>query len=126
MFKGIISKVQAFLIGSIVLAVASGVAVVAVAYGLYALLRLGLTPPLSAVITAVVFAVVAGVSAMMLLKVFSSKTSAKAKPTHGRNPPAMQAGMEAGMAVMGLLADTMVSRRETQRAKDRSKARQDR
>ena len=128
MLKSLISKAQAFLIGSVVLAVACGVAVIAAGYGVYAVIRIALSPAASAAVTAVVFAVVAGVAALMLLRTFSSKGDAKTKASSepARSAQPVQMGMEAGMALVGLIADMIVSRREAKLDKDRSKHRKSR
>ncbi|MHB8283984.1 MAG: hypothetical protein ACYDD1_04840 [Caulobacteraceae bacterium] len=123
MFKDLLPKIRAFLIGTVILAVACGVAVVAAGFGLYAILiQLQLNVPESAAITAVVFAVIAGVSALLLGRVFKGgrgKVAAKAAPA--RNPEAMQMGMEAGSAVIGLLTDLLASRKTAQRERTRSR-----
>jgi predicted MFS family arabinose efflux permease len=121
MFKDLLPKVRAFLIGTVILAVASGVAVVAAAFGVYAvLIQLQLSVPISAAITAVVFAVVAAIAALVLRGVFSSKGK-QPKAAPARNPEAMQMGMEAGAAVIGLLTDLLASRKINQRAKAKSR-----
>ncbi len=121
MFKDLLPKVRAFLIGTVILAVASGVAVVAAAFGVYAvLIQLQLSVPISAAITAVVFAVVAAIAALVLRGVFSSKGK-QPEAAPARNPEAMQMGMEAGAAVIGLLTDLLASRKINQRAKAKSR-----
>ena len=121
MFKDLLPKVRAFLIGTVILAVSSGVAVVAAAFGIYAvLIQLQLSVPISAAITAVVFAIVAAIAALVLRGVFSSKGK-QPKAAPARSPETMQVGMEAGAAVIGLLTDLLASRKINQRAKAKSR-----
>jgi membrane associated rhomboid family serine protease len=117
MLKDLLPKIRAFLIGSVILAVSAAVAVVAAGFGLYAvMIQLRLSVSQSAGVTAVVFAVVALVCSLVLRGVFSPAAGrarpAKAAPV---SPEAMQMGMEAGAAVIGLITDLLASRRIDQR-----------
>jgi membrane associated rhomboid family serine protease len=118
MLKDLIPKIRAFLIGSVILAVSAGVAVVAAGFGLYAvLIQLQLTVPEAAGVTAVVFAVVAAICSLLLRSVFSPAGGRERPPKAGPavSPEAMQMGMEAGAAVIGLITDLLASRRIDQR-----------
>ncbi len=118
MLKDLLLKTRAFLIGSVILAVSVGVAVVAAGFGLYAvLIQLQLTVPESAGVTAVVFAVVAAICSLVLRGAFSPAggRGRQPKPAPAANPQAMQMGMEAGAAVIGLITDMLASRRIDQR-----------
>jgi hypothetical protein len=122
MFKDLLPKLRAFLIGTVILAVACGVAVVAAGFGLYAvLIQLQLNIPESAGITAVVFAVIAAISALLLGQVFKGKRGKPAKAAPARSPEAMEMGMAAGSAVIGLLTDLLASRKASQRERTRSR-----
>lgn len=129
MLKDLLPKVRAFLLGSVILAVAAGVAIVAAGFGLYAgLVQLQFSVPASAGITAAVFAGIALVCSLLLRGVFSPavgrNTPSKAAPA--RSPEAMQMGMEAGAAVIGLLTDLLAARKlnardQAKRAKAKSR-----
>jgi hypothetical protein len=122
MMKDLLAKIRAFLIGSVILAVSAGVAVVAAGFGFYAvLIQYRLTVPQSAGATAVVFAVVALTCLLLLRGLFSGGGGRDNRSRSGpaRNPEAMQMGMEAGAAVIGLLTDLLASRQRDPRDKKR-------
>ncbi len=124
MIKSVLARVQAFLIGSILLAVATGIALVAAAYGVYAVLRVALSAAASAGTTAVVFALVALVAAVLLRQTFSSGAAGKAaqkKRSQGHAPDTVRVGLEAGTAVMSALSEMLAAQRENRRKTTKSR-----
>ena len=66
MLNQFLRRIAASLVGAMLAAVASGVAAVAAAYAIYVLLRLSLSPAAAAAIDAGIFAVIAGLIALIL------------------------------------------------------------
>ena len=110
MFKDFLRKAGLGAVAVILAAFAGGIAFVALAYGLFALLESRLSPAAAAAITAGVFAVVAAGLALLVPKAAPTKAHvATLKPKLDDRTIALAS--EAGVAVLGILGDLMISRR---------------
>lgn len=110
MFKDILQRLGFGAVAVILAAFAGGIAFVALAYALFALLELRLTPAAAAAITAGVFAVVAAGLAFLLPQAAPTKVDVAAlKPKLDQRTLALAS--EVGVAALGIVGDMMVSRR---------------
>jgi hypothetical protein len=110
MFKDILQRLGLGAVAVILAAFAGGIAFVALAYGLFALLESRLSPAAAAAITAGVFAVVAAGLAVLVPTVAPKKADiATLKPKLDQRTIAL--ATEAGVAALGIMGDMMISRR---------------
>ena len=120
MFKDILQRLGLGAVAVILAAFAGGIAFVALAYALFALLEIRLSPAAAAAITALVFAAVAGALAVLVPKVAPTKADvAVLKPKLDQRTIALAS--EAGVAALGILGDVMISRRLKRAEKARRK-----
>ena len=121
MFKDLLQRVGFGAVAVILAAFAGGIAFVAAAYALFAFLEVRLSPAGAGAITAVVFAVVAAGLAFLLPKAAPQKADVAAlKPKLDQRTIAFAS--EAGVAVLGVLGDLLISRRLKRAAKPPRKA----
>ena len=110
MFKDILQRFGFGAVAVILAAFAGGIAFIALAYGLFALLEIRFSPAAAAAITAGVFAVVAAGLALLVPKAAPKKADiAVLKPKLDQRTIALAS--EAGVAALGILGDLMISRR---------------
>jgi hypothetical protein len=110
MFKDVLQRLGMGAVAVILAAFAGGIAFVALAYGLFALLESHLSPAAAAAITAGVFAVVAAALAVLVPTVAPKKADvATLKPKLDQRTIAL--ATEAGVAALGIMGDLMISRR---------------
>jgi hypothetical protein len=110
MFKDILQRTGMGAVAVILAAFAGGIAFVALAYGLFALLETRLSPVGAAAITAGVFAVVAAGLALLVPRVAPTKAHvATLKPKLDDRTLAL--ATEAGVAALGIMGDMLISRR---------------
>ena len=110
MLKALFTRSITGVIATVALAVAAGLCVVAAGYGLYALLRLSLSPAAAAGLTAVAAAIL-----VALLAVFLTRLSpAKAETPQTRrqlDPEMVRQVVGVGAILASLVADATVRRR---------------
>lgn len=108
MLHDLLARLKAAVIGAVLLAAAAGVAVVAAGYGAYAGLKLVVSAPAAAGLTALIFAILAGLIGIALMQVLkpAHPPARHAAARHGANPV-----LEGGVALIGVLADMALARR---------------
>jgi hypothetical protein len=110
MFKDVLQRLGFGAVAVILAAFAGGIAFVALAYGLFALLESHLSPAAAAAITALVFALVAAGLAVLVPTAAPKKADVAAlKPKLDQRTIAL--ATEAGVAALGIMGDMMVARR---------------
>jgi hypothetical protein len=121
MFKDLLQRLGFGAIAVVLAAFAGGIAFVAVAYALFAFLETRLSPAGAGAITAAVFAVVAAGLAFLLPTAAPKKADIAAmKPKLDQRTVAF--ATEAGVAVLGILGDLLISRRLKRQSRPRRKA----
>ena len=118
MLKDLARRLGAGLVAAIMTAVAAGIVLVAAAFATYAALKLAVSPAAASALTALTFAVVAGLIAVLAPKVI------RGKPTPGRkvqvDPDTMRTAAEVGIAVLGIIGDMALTRRLKRQDKARN------
>jgi hypothetical protein len=118
MVKDILQRVGFGAVAVILAAFAGGIAFVALAYGLFALLAGLVSSAGAAAITALVFALVAAGLAILVPKVAPKKADVAAlKPKLDQRTLAV--ATEVGVAALGIVGDLLVTRRLKRQAKAR-------
>lgn len=118
MLNQFLRRIAAGLVGAVLAAVASGVAAVAAAYAIYAVLRLSLSAAAAAAIDAGIFAVVAGLIALILPGLVRGprrKTTSQPR----MDPDTARLATDAGLAVLTAVTGMARGRRRT-KAKETS------
>ncbi len=109
------ARVAAGAISTALVAVAGAITLVAIAYAIYAALREPLSPAGASAVTALVFAAVTAVLAVVAPKLIK----ARAAPAQAHNttiqqkidPATLRTGIEVGLAVIAAIADAAWQRR---------------
>ena len=118
MLKDLAKRLGAGLTAAVMIAVAAGIVLVAAAFAVYAAMKLVVSPPAASAVTALVFAVVAGLIAVAAPRFVRGKpTPAQRTPV---DPAAMRTAAEVGVAVLGILSDMALSRRLKRQEKARN------
>ena len=126
MLKSLLSRSVTALIALVALAAATMLCVVAAAYGIYALLRLSLSPAPAAGITALVAALVAAVLAFVLRRAAPVKTVAPASRRQV-DPDMLRQVVGLGAVLASLVADaTLRNRLDHKSDKRRNRGRKQR
>ena len=117
MLKQLLQRVAFEVVGIVVLAFAAGVAVVAAAGGLYALLRTYFNAPASAGLTSLAAVVLVAVLAVVVIQVSKKRAAAQrdSKPRRVDSDTIQQA-LAVGAALTGVLADVVLERRLDRRS----------
>ena len=104
MLNQFLRRIAAGLVGAVLAAVACGVAAVAAAYAIYAVLRLTLSAAAAAAIDAGIFAVIAGLIALILPRLVRGP---RRKPTPGPriDPDTARLATDAGLAVLTAITE---------------------
>ena len=111
MFRELIWRLGAGLVAAMLTAAAAAIALFAAAFGLYAALRLALSAPAAAGLTAVAFAAVAGLIILVAPPLISRRAKS---PRRGEPPPrgeASRGAAEVALAVLSVVADLALRRR---------------
>ena len=107
--KPLIQRIIMGAVATVALAFAAGVCVVSAAYGLYALLRISLSPAASAGLTALAALILAAVLAFVLIRLKGAGKPA-GKPARV-DPETLQTAMAVGTAIAGIAADFALQHR---------------
>ncbi len=111
--KPLLRRIIMGVVATIALAFAAGVCVVGAACGLYALLRVSLSPAASAGLTALAAVILAGVLAFVLTRLRGPAKPA-GKPARV-DPETLQTAMAVGTAIAGMAADFALQQRAERR-----------
>ena len=109
MLKDLAKRLGAGLIAAVMMAVAAGIVLVAAAFAVYATMKLVVSPAAAAAFTALVFAVVAGLIAVVAPGLLRGKPAPAQPGTI--DPATMRTAAELGAAALGIIGDMALSRR---------------
>ena len=110
MLKQLLQRTTFEVVGIVALAFAAGVAVVAAAYGLYALLRTSFSAAASAGLTSLAAVILVAVLSLALIQL-AKKPSQRDAKGHRFDPDTIQQALTVGVALAGVLADVVLQRR---------------
>ena len=116
MLKQLLQRAAFEVVGIAVMAFAVGVAVVAAAGGLYALLRTVLSAAASAGLTSLAAVVLVGIMAVVLIQVGKGRPAARNVKARRVDPDTIQQALAVGAALTGFLTDVVLERRQDRRS----------
>lgn len=125
MLKALLSRSILSIVGLLALAIAAMLGVIALAYGLYGLLRLDLGPAAAAGITALAAALLAGLLGLIVLRLAPSAPVPASAPSRGRapvDPDLMRQVVGVGAVLASLVADVTMNHR-LERGRDKRRHR---
>ncbi len=111
-------RLGAGLVAAVMIAVAAGIVLVAAAFAVYAALKLAVSPAAASALTALVFAVVTGLLALLGPRLAGA--GPKRAPATHRDPAALRTASEVAVAVLGIVGDMALSRRLKRQEKARN------
>jgi hypothetical protein len=117
MLNQFLRRIAAGLVGAVLAAVACGVAAVAAAYAIYAVLRLTLSDAAAAGIDAAIFAVIAGLIALILPRLVRGPRR-KTTSSPRIDPDTARLATDAGLAVLTAITEMERGGRRKRRAKE--------
>ena len=110
MLKDLARRLIAGLVAAVMIAVAAGVVLVAAAFALYAGMKLVVSTGAASAVTALAFAVIAGLIAGLAPRLIKGKATAAA-PKVRIDSDALRTASEVGVAVLGIIGDMALGRR---------------
>ena len=120
MRKDLARRLGAGLVAAVMMAFAAGIVLVAAAFALYAAMKLVVSPAAASGVTALVFAVIAGLIAALAPRLITGKAAA---PVHKAklDPAMLRTASELGVAILSIVGDMALSRRLKRQEQARDK-----
>ena len=111
MLKDLVRRLTAGLVAAVMAAAAAGIVLVAAAFATYAALKLVVSPAAASALTALLFAAVVGLIAVVAPRVIRGKSTPAPSRRLSVDPNTIHTASQIGAAVLGIVSEMALSRR---------------